>query len=51
MIPIIIKLSFTVLRQLLRIVETLMIKILEFLLINIILYYVVLYKCVYRYSE
>lgn len=47
MISVIIKLSFTVLRQLLKIVETLMIKILEFLLINIILYYKVLCKCVY----
>lgn len=51
MIPIIIKLSFTVLRQLLKIVKTVMIKILEFLFINIILYYVILYKCVHKYSE
>lgn len=39
----IIKLSFTVLRQLLKIIETLMIKISKNLFINIILYYVVLY--------
>lgn len=43
MISSIIKLSFTVLRQLLKIIETLMIKISKNLFINIILYYVVLY--------